>query len=999
MADSLGQNVSNVVTGPTLPAPGDKSWTEFEIDPSYRALPPSGRAAVRNRYFEEQVVPRYLKSQGLTAIPPDQAQVLRQHFNEITREAPLKYGNLSESILERDAGKLPNIDYVQGIPFGSLESFYSADNDRERYLALAKDYGKSNVGIDPGGRWYVRTPDKKLKAVIGFNTFKNLGAQLASDSPELVGMAVGSLAGPEVPAAMKSGALIARYGPKIGRFLTDQVGRLEALAPVGRTVQKVAEFGARNVVDRPIASVVRAAPTIAGAEFGAGAQELSKTALGTEAKTYPEFAKKAGVEAVNALVGDVMSRGLSAFGQKRLLDAYVRGSSAEEKAQAVRALGEGFRPSVAQARFETGGAKLWRYAQGLYDMVSSGREKRTAANNKIISEQLDEFLTRIGITNPEVAKDFKSRVLTKDFEIERAGTTVGKPIEDAKKKIADALDVALTKANADLEAETNRIMVESGSVAHPVLAQDLEKEIVGARSQLAKLANTKYETIWSMGGDEGINAPTAPLKQKARELWADILKTAEKQPTTETKLGLDSDVWQQITQEGRPPQAINTRLDAFKAQVARILDAPGQVPLQQLAGLRSDFYKVAEDNTLTPGVEKGRYRDLADSITTTFEDMAARPDLPGEAAKELQATNKWYADEIGKFEAANIVRLAREAGTVGAPRAEDIPANIIKPGYESLISDVRGVIGQDLWSKLAGTRFRELKDAALNRDTGKLDPGKLSTILGDYTKNGFARKVWGDKIGRDIETLQKEAAVLGDKIDPATLTPGTIRESIDKAVTAKRVFDKYWNENLMGELSAGGVRQEKALERVAGLNSLSEIRMLKAHFGETSPEFEHVQQMAMQKILTDAIKITPYPGAAQFMDEQMTKNLSAIGRDKLEAMFGRDLTEDLFALADRVRYVSYKGGNMLAGALRAGQLMFHPIAHLGAIVQNTIEGKLMKTPGFIRWITIGLEGDSRFTQMVSGMTKLAAFEADRELERIRNQITPPPSEYNQQEQR
>lgn len=961
-----------------------KSWTEVEVDPSYRNLPLIMRNGIKERFFQEQVIPRYLKSQGLSDLSGDQYQALRKGFDEITRESPLKYGDTSQAILERDAGYLPNVDYHTGIDVKPLSQFYSADNDRERFLALSKTYGKANVGIDPGGRWYVRTPDKKFIAVLGINTLKNLEAGLVSDAPELAGMAIGSvITGPEVPAAMKAEPFIAKYGPKVGRFLGDQILKLKSLLnPAAERgafegTQKAIQFGVRNTIDRPISAFTKATPTAVGALGGTAAQEAAKSAQGLESKTLPDLARKAGADAIGAMLGDVFFRGMSGFGQKFLLDMYARSATTVEKEQAARALSEGFRPSVTQARFESGGGPLWRFAQGVYDMITSGKSKRNMANNRVINQRLDDFLAQIGITDPETVRDFKSRVFTKDFAIELAQSQTGAPVQAARQKIEQNIQGALDRAVASLDTEASRIMQESGAIAHPVLAQDLEKQITDARSQLSKLANTRYAAIWSMGGEDGITASSSPLKQTAQELWAQILKTAD---TADKKDEL-----------GR---AVNTRLDAFKSQIERIMDMPDQVPLQQLAGLRSDFYKIADDPSLTPGVEKARFRDLGDSITKTLDDMASRPDLPGDVARELKATNKWYADEIGKFEAANVVRLARESGTTGALRAEDIPANIIRPGYESLIGDVKSVVGKEMWDKIAGTRFADLKRAAINPDTGKLDPAKLSRVLGEYTKDGFARKVWGDNIGRDIERLQKEAAVLADKIDPETLTPGTIRDSIQKAAIAKKVADRYWNENLMGELSAGGVRQERAITRIANMESLSDIKMIKAAYGETSPEFQRVQQMAMQKLLVDAIKITPYPGAAQFIDPSLSRSLAEIGKDKLDAMFGSDLTDDLFHLGDRIRYITNdKTGNVMAGALRAGTLMFHPLSHLPALAQTFIEGKLMKTPGFIRWITFGLDGDSRFTQLVSGMVKIASYEAGRELAKHLPEYREP-QEYN-----
>ncbi len=251
-------------------------------------------------------------------------------------------------------------------------------------------------------------------------------------------------------------------------------------------------------------------------------------------------------------------------------------------------------------------------------------------------------------------------------------------------------------------------------------------------------------------------------------------------------------------------------------------------------------------------------------------------------------------------------------------------------------------------------------------------------MLGEYTKDGFARKVWGGD-GLAIEKLQKEAAVLGEHIDPETLTLGTIRESIATAVAKKNMNDKYWSEHLMGELAAGGSRQEKAVERVVDMHTLSDIKQVKAFFGPQSKEFERVRQLAMQKLLQKAMLIPDSPFGTPLEGKGFLTNLTDIGRDKLEEMFGSEITEDMFHLGDMIRYVTAKGGNVLAGALRAGTLMFHPITHLPGIIQTAIEGRLMMKPSFIKWVTYGLEGDSKFAHVVSQTVRLSAYSAGQDL--------------------
>jgi len=945
-----------------------KTWPEIEVEPKYRSAPPQVRAQMRMMYFDGVVLPRYQKAyegqKGGTGagISPDQIAALRKQYDAETRESPLKYDDRMGAIRKTDLGFLPGIDYLTGIPFGDLKGFFEADNDRERYLTLSKKYGKANVGIDPGGRWWVNGKDGKRMAVVGINWLKQAGAEAASEAPEIVGMGVGALAAPET-----GGASVA---PSLER-LAAKHGITKGIPFLARQINKTMMLAAR------------AAPQAAGAVLGKIGQETVKASQGVLDKTVAEEAAAIGKEAAGALFGEAGYRGVSAFGQRFMLDLYAHGATEAEKQLAVRALREGFHPSVAQAR--PGKLPLWRFGQGVYDMVFGGANKREKINYAAINKKLDSYLDSIGI-KPEDRAEFKQRVLSKDFEIAEAQKDIGQPIEGVYKKLQTEIEGALDKAQREVSGDISKLAKQIGSTPHPVLAVDLENAIVGTRTQLGKVAGGRYTEIWSMGGDTGLNAPTSLLKQEATQLWERILKTMESEESTSERVWAErvrGGRWETVETKAAPDTApgtpVNARLDQFKKQVQRILSLPDEVPMQQLAGLRTDFYNIAEDATLTPGVEKSRYRDLADKITATFHAMESHADIPGDAARKLKDTNGWYAREIQKFDAVNVVKLAREAGTTGSVKVEDIPSTIIRPGYESVIQQVRAVIGNDLFDKIAATRFADLKQQAIDPATGKFDPGKFSKVLGEYTKDGFAWKVWGEKNGAAIEKLQKEAAVLGEHIDPATLTPGTIRESVATAIARKNMNDKFWSDHLMGELAAGGARQEKAIERVVDMNSLAEIRQIKAFFGPESKEFERVRQLAMQKLLGKAIQIPDSPFGTPLSGAGFLTSLTQIGRDKLDEMFGAEITEDMFHLGDAIRYVTAKGGNALAGALRAGTLMFHPIAHLPGIIQTYIEGKVMMKPGFIKWITYGLEGDSKFTHAVAQTMRLAAYSAGQGL--------------------
>jgi hypothetical protein len=968
---------------PRSPQPSDfadKPWVEIEIDPRYRMLRPMQREAIRGQYFRTYVQPKLEKETGLPA-SPENLSAAWQAFNNYTREAPTKTGGNYVEALRSDLGTLPDVNYLDSpVDSGTLFRFFDADNDRERYLALSKTYGKSGVGIDPGGRWYVVSKDGTKHAVLGANRLKDLAIQMGTEAPEMAGMGIGSLLAPE--------ADIAVAAPRIAK--------LAEYVPKALGLRGVTSF-VMNQVDRTLMTVARSAPAVAGALAGKATDETMKAARGEFDKTMEEEARASGKEAVGAMLGETGNRVLRSFGDKYLLDLYAHGSSQAEKGAAVRALREGFLPSVAQARAQTGGAPIWRFDQRIYDLLFGGAQKREEINYTAINSKLDGYLDSLGVA-PADRDAFKKRILSKDLPVGQAMTDIGGPVQEKFEADGKALEGLIGKAQIDLSARADSLVADAKNITHPILAQDLEKSITNARVDLSKVANGLYTEVYNMGGENGVMVPTAGLKRVANELWEAVPKTEGKPETEEVSRRVlvqtpRGQIWKTERVPGSPEQegeAVIPKLDAFYGQVRRILEMPDEVPLQDIARLRSDFYNIAEDNTLTPPVEKHRYSDLAQAAGRTLDETADQPDLAGDAARRLKEVNGWYRDEIQKFQIADIVRLAKPAGQTGAIRAEDIPARAIQPGYDSVVSNIKQVVGDVEFSKLASVRFRDLVSDSVDPHTGKIDPLKFSSNLGKFTKDGFARRVWGDAKGQEIEQLQRDAAVLGDKLDPSTLSVGSITPAVEAAKSAQKAFDAYWDENLMSNLAAGGAKQEAAINRVAEMSKLSDIRQLKAFFGPESPQFKQVQQLAMQRLLGDAVKMSDNAFATPLSGSGLTNRLTDIGKDKLDEMFGSDVGDDLWHLGDTIRYVTARGGNVLAGALRAGTLMYHPLSHIPGLMASYIFGAQTMKPGFVRWITYGLEGDSKFAQAVAQTFQMAAYAAGEE---IASHTNAPPVEY------
>jgi hypothetical protein len=959
--DEFGQGLGDAPETPAV-----KPWSDIESSESYRGLTEGKRRAVRERYFNDYGLPNLrVKKPDAT---PELVEDLRRKFVEGRAEVEKTRAGLRP-------GDLADADYRSGASYSSLVDYGRAENDKERTLALESTYGKGNVFMDPAGRFMVKTPDGKTVAAEGANPGAQTRASLAqtqADLPEILGGAAAGLLWPP-----------------------------SRLAPIAQT-------GLRSVLPRTVRlgeRVAQSVPSGLGSMAGESANEAYKGLRGQLAPEPNDVFKRPLTAFAGGLFGDLAFRGVSAAARHSILERYSRSATQNEKDLADRALREGFLPSVSQARMESSGGPItaaslgfYRFGQSLSNMIFKHGTNRDKINQQATALKLRGYLDDLGVPDSEKV-GFLQRVFEKDSELARIVDDVGMPEHQKYAKLAQLRTDAIAEAKRLHDVEMGRIEQTAGvtrqqdkrnlargvagverglvtqaglpSLAYPegILAEEVNQQILGRRTALANLAAEEYERVWSMSG---LNGSTRGLKDEALRHWEIIAKTQDEQtsPRFTVQLpGADPYEMRDGAEEGLGTPVAKP-LDALRGQVDRILSAPDELSLQELARLRTDFNNMAGDD-LTPAPLKGAYRDFAQSIGRSLDDLARGGDP---AARELAQVNQWYAGEISRFDRLSMKRLAQEAGE-GGLKAEQFAGLIIDPRSPTTTFEMREMLGPETFRRVAAQRFSEMIEPTIDPTTRQIDPARFVQAFKPYfDKQGqdFVGEVFGPDAARALQRLYQDAGTL-KALDPKAFMSGDFKGAIEAAEHNARLLDSYWSQNFLGALATGGKEMEQALERVGDLSTLGEIRMAKMHFGEQSPQWEHLRQFAMQRLLARSVQ-TPASTADTGMmtGTGMKEVLNGIGDDKLREMFGPEMTADLRHLAQTIQYVTQKGENPLAGALAAGTLMFHPIANLGWLGRTWAEGWLMSKPGFIKWITLGLEGNSEAAQMVQGATRLLA---------------------------
>lgn len=115
-----------------------------------------------------------------------------------------------------------------------------------------------------------------------------------------------------------------------------------------------------------------------------------------------------------------------------------------------------------------------------------------------------------------------------------------------------------------------------------------------------------------------------------------------------------------------------------------------------------------------------------------------------------------------------------------------------------------------------------------------------------------------------------------------------------------------------------------------------------------------VRQHAMNDVLGKIISQTDDPLVSVFNGGALQSALDGYGKETLDAMFGQQLTSDLYRLARVTKMISNKKLGS-GGQLAAQAIALRPLQNLGRLTQINLIGKFLNTDVGIQWFTEGLQ--------------------------------------------
>ena len=689
------------------------------------------------------------------------------------------------------------------------------------------------------------------------------------------------------------------------------------------------------------ASGLGALPGIGMAALGAAAGK----AFDEIVKVFQGYKKGGAIETIADISGEAAASaaGEGLFrGGARALKGFSPRNLPERQAMTREAMEAGFTPKTWQM-IEQGSGSLTKRFQATAERVLGDPVEE--ANRKAMERLISGMRART------------------PGEGELAGEMLIGKTKDVISAMTTSMETTKASAQRSLDTSLKKIQRSIGAVDTEVGAR-VAAEIKTGRKAFGDAASQMYQSIDDMAGQPIV--PTTAIKEQAKQIASQLPRTEDGRVIF-TKAG-----------EANP--------------IEDILNLPERITLSSAQRIRTMLREGSEIRDMVPGVDKrdlGMLKDAAENMfddasqalgvssTSPILDSAGKPItttivLPVGQAKAaieaLRSADAFYKQGIRKFDSPIVAAITKDASNFGWIEPDRVVDSIIKPGYSSAARRIKGLITEETWGKVARSHFDDIvNDSTVFLDGKELVDGKK--LYGKIKSLGNTVEVVYGKDASSIRQYASELAARDGLIDPSLLS-GNIAQSLKVAAKTRERLDRFMGNNYLKELAKEGAEAEQAVDFVFRPESSTRIRKAKEFFGETSTEFMALQNRAMDKILANMVERTKDPLIQIFNGAALRSSLDKYGKNTLRETFGNDITADLYKFANLAEFVTKQGPGG-AGGIVAASVALRPLNNVGKIVEMLALGRILRTPGAIKWLSEGISADTPTKQAAASLARVS----------------------------
>lgn len=850
---------------------------------------------------------------------------------------PALLEQLNASPTAPGAGASGTFDMPQDkMPFGDSVAIARADNFEEKELYFQNRYGKGAVtrewGDDGNPTLMVKTKDGKTFRV-GDSGFV---ANIAGNSPTLIGMAGGAAEGAELGSSMGPWGTAA--GGAIGAGL--------------------------------------------GALGGKGAQEIQKTVQGDQHKTPTQVGQAFGGAAKEGVVGEMGGQVAGKMVSKALtfrLPKFITGATDESIDMTRQAQAGGARPPYASMAPDL--MKL-RRIETLAEKTTGKYAQQDERNMAYVKSQLADKLKASGMTKDHV-EAFMKEIDGPEYATSHRG--VGEELKESVKAHVEALDASVQRAadiaDSHIDSQLANVRQIIDSNKHADLSGHVGAAIESAKRDFDAAASSLYDRALALSGSEQI-VPVDAIVTAARKIAQEIKEASPLQIPQIVKKAQEM--------AGKPLSEEDAiLLHEFGVEIP----PSGKMSLRGAQRLRTVLREKAGAGDLTHNTTQHDFGDIATAVDNAIQDAAQDP-AAKPAINALNKADEFYKRNIGKFKDASLDSLMSRIKSGAPPDPEKLVDILSRPGASSRTGRLRTMVGEGVWKRVQSVHMAKyMKRFTMLGEDGKpaVDGMKMLRDLEDGDGVTSIKTIHGQDSVSDMRELAKLAAARRGKIPLEVLADGTPKEALQMMRSAEKQRDEFMSTNALKILADPKTTGEEAYQWVARPGSASESRLLAAAklFGANSPQMAGLRQAALEEIARNA-SIHAINKAGNSAIDAALKEYTPT---QIDLLFPEGRVSDLREISKVIQFMfPFKSGTAkdtgVAG-FTAGEQLELPLTK--RVYQQTVSAItrfIALHPTATRWIVTGRrENEYAWMRNTAAMFKRMAAAGVAEAERPENNQT------------
>ena len=612
--------------------------------------------------------------------------------------------------------------------------------------------------------------------------------------------------------------------------------------------------------------------------------------------------------------------------------------------------------------------------QGLFDNMFG--YPRDEANRRYLNHTMLLLQGKAAGISDDQLKNYAAKFGT-DGEL----TALNELNEAILKRVTDSsegYDNALTMIIKNLEEETdaaiNYIRSQTG------LLPDAEAAKLAERLKQNKFSIDTAIEGFGHSLDNSLHGlklfETGSIKQQI-ELIKQALpkKTVVKEVTEQTRFRGPETVRKEVTEFNEDIPGV--------AQILRLIEGiealPQRTSALQLAFLDKGFKTLKAENGKIGGLDFSRELDnILQAIDDSYSGAKGVLDTHTaklsvgdkvtfkEAYSLLDDLTKLRNDSQGMFDDVFVAKMIKDAqsGAQGFIETQDVVNLFVNQGrnkaFLRLLNALPASEREVFKAGIARQTFDNTLNASKNNLTGNFE-GYGFLNAWNKIDDGVKKTLFGTNTGK-IDTLAKQIAMKNGKFsqEEVSILLNSNDDNITKLLNNKLKLineqDEILGKNWIKKILSDDVEVEQVIDYIFRPKSSTKINQAKEFLGEDL--FTQLREASMLKILQNVGTDATQPGLGPiFNGPSFRKALDLYGKDTLQAMFGKDLTKDLYKFADQITVLTSKNqsGGLVAANVALKPLTQGPKALISPLLPFRVMAYLMNRPGFVEYLTFGIK--------------------------------------------